>query len=92
MNDKLLARIRVAYQLAVGGLLGWLTKQGIDIPFEGLDAVLWPLVTFLYYVAAQEVTERVESSRLANVLLGPGPAPIYTNIPDGVLEAFLDGE
>lgn len=92
MNDKILAYVRTGYLLVVGSSLGWLADQGIDVPIEALDAVLWPLVTFIFYVASREITERVSSTKLAKILTGPGPAPIYNDIPDDVLEGFLAKE
>ena len=84
MNDKILAYVRTGYLLLVGSVLGWLADRGIDIPIDALNDVLWPLVTFIYYVASREFSERVGNTQLARVLNGPGPSPTYEQVIEGL--------
>lgn len=80
-NDNLIAIIRTGYQAAVAALLTFLLRLGIDVDSVALDAVLWPLVMLAYYAVARWVTARVDSSKLATALTGPGPAPTYPTTP-----------
>lgn len=89
MNDQLIALIRQAWQATIAAAITYLLRLGIDIDSDALFAVTWPIVMFVYYFVAQQVIKRTRSSKLSVALTGPGKLPVYNDIPDEVLEAFL---
>lgn len=84
MNDNLIALIRTIYQGAIAAVGVWLLDRGIEIDTAALELALWPVVLGVYYFAAQQITSRIDSAKLAAVLTGPGPQPTYEEVIEGL--------
>lgn len=78
MSDFLLSLIRTYVPIAVGGVLGYLTAKGINIPEEvqvQASIALTGLITALYYGIVRALETRWPK---IGVLLGSTKTPEYT--------------
>ena len=84
MNDQLIALVRTVYQGAIAAAGVWLLDRGVTIDTAAVELALWPVVLGVYYFVAQQITARVDSTKLAAVLTGPGPQPTYDEVIEGL--------
>ena len=77
MSDFIISQIRTYVPILVGGLVSWLTVQGVDLDAEtqaGLIIALTGLLQAAYYFLARVAENRWPQ---AGVLLGSTKKPEY---------------
>ncbi len=74
LNDTVVSIIRTFVPAAVGAVITFLAANGIDVDAEAFEAVLFPVVTGVYYIAARALAEAFPA---AGWLLGYPAAPSY---------------
>lgn len=75
MNDHIIAIIRTVVPMIVGAIVTYLASVNIEIDAAALEAVLFPIVSGVYYIVARLLAEAVPA---LGWLLGHPAKPEYT--------------